>query len=681
MVKNKKLIYGYESGKYSTVFRVIVPIFKDNQYLGSIGIGINPNYFIEKISEIINEKGALFIHKKQLEMFSIKSDMDAIGNYLLQSKLSKDEIDILNKIPKDYDFKDGLTIEKNKNYYMIHTVNIKDFKNNNYAKYLFIQNMTSNKENSFYTKVKLTIGIIIFTIFLFLILNRYFFKFSRELEKFYNKTIKKIEFDKEYMKAVEDNSSNIIITSLNKKLYSANKSFFNFSQYNTVEEFQKKHDCVCDLFVKREGFIGKYINGVYWIEYIEQNKHLTHKAIMIKDDKEFIFKVTASFLNFDKYYRCVSTFSDITELEETKNRYDAVLEATQDGIWDWNLKDNTIYFSPQFKKQVGYEDDELKNEFKTWEDLVHLDDIDNATIEFNKNIAGKTKLYENIHRLKHKDGHWVWILDRGKTIFDSDNNATRMIGSHTDITDIKELEDDLKEKDEMMIAQSRNAVMGEMISMIAHQWRQPLSVISMGANNILADIELEIVEEKSLKEISQEIIEQTLELSNTIDDFKEFFKPIREKEIVLIKDILDNTFNVIGKSLENHNIDISKNINNIIKIETYSRELMQVFINIINNSKEALLEKKPKNAYIKIDIEDKKDILYIKISDNGGGIKDDIIDKIFEPYFSTKKEKTGTGLGLYMSKTIIEKHLKGKLIAINEDDGVSFIIELPYELE
>jgi len=230
-----------------------------------------------------------------------------------------------------------------------------------------------------------------------------------------------------------------------------------------------------------------------------------------------------------------------------------------------------------------------------------------------------------------------------------------------------------------MMTQSRSAAMGEMISMIAHQWRQPLAVISMDANNILADIELDMVEQESLKEISLEIINQTNELSKTIDDFKEFFKPVKESEMVLVEEVIKRAFSVVGKSLENNNVAVRKIFSSKQEIDTYSRELMQVFINILNNAKEVLIEKNVQAKEILIELEDTEDTIIIKICDNAGGILDSIIDKIFEPYFSTKDAKTGTGLGLYMSKTIIEKHLSGTLRVINTHEGACFIIELPFK--
>ncbi len=236
----------------------------------------------------------------------------------------------------------------------------------------------------------------------------------------------------------------------------------------------------------------------------------------------------------------------------------------------------------------------------------------------------------------------------------------------------------VQEKEEMMLSQSRHAAMGEMISMIAHQWRQPISAIAMGANNMLLDIELEELEPKSVKEGALLILNQAMHLSKTIDDFKNFFRPNKQREIVLVNDVLEETFTIIEKSLENHNIAVKRSYGSKTPISLFSRELLQVFINIIKNAKEALLSANIENPVISVVTSEDEEQVIISICDNGKGIDKAIIAKIYEPYFSTKDEKTGTGLGLYMSKIIVEKHLLGTLHAENiKECGVCFIISLP----
>ena len=249
------------------------------------------------------------------------------------------------------------------------------------------------------------------------------------------------------------------------------------------------------------------------------------------------------------------------------------------------------------------------------------------------------------------------------------------------IEELQQAQEELQKQEEMMVAQSRHAAMGEMISMIAHQWRQPISTIAMGANSIMADVELEMIEEKKLKSYSKDIIDKTQELSKTIDDFRNFFRPDKELTDVLIEDILSDVFSVIGQSLANDGIEVTKEFHNGREIRTYPRELMQVLINIIKNAKEAMETTGAKERKISILVSERESELLIKICDSGGGIADDIIERIFDPYFSTKSQNVGTGLGLYMSKTIIEKHLNGIITAYNSGSGTCFEIRLPFSVE
>lgn len=364
-------------------------------------------------------------------------------------------------------------------------------------------------------------------------------------------------------------------------------------------------------------------------------------------------------------------------LKEVKERLEYAINGTQDGLWDWNIEMNEVYFSPRWKEMLGYADDELPNIFKTWEDRVHADDLEHAKRSIAYSLEKPGRFYELVHRLRHKDGSWVWILARAMTIFNDEGKAIRMVGFNTDITKQKLLEEEVFEKEEMMIAQSRHVAMGEMIGMIAHQWRQPITVIAMGANNMLADIALESVEIENFKNQSEQILKQTQYLSKTIEDFRTFFRPNKEKDEVKILDVLLEAKQIMGISLQNSDIEFTFVDNSNETIQTYSRELLQVFLNLLKNAKEALEAKKIENAFIHITIESNNDTIVLSICDNGGGIDEAIINRIFDPYFSTKDIKTGTGLGLYMSRTIIEKHLHGVINAHNIDKGVCFNIVLP----
>ncbi len=487
------------------------------------------------------------------------------------------------------------------------------------------------------------------------------------------------------------------------------------------------------------------------------------------------------------------------EYKHLYDRYDYAVQGSKLGLWDWNLKTNEVFFSKVWKEMIGFKDDELPNELESWTNRVHLEDRQKALNDIKQNQEKKTEFYENVHRLRHKDGSWVWILDKGKTIFDKDGKPERMMGFHADITKIQRLKEELnklklaiehspisivitnkdaqieyvnpqftkitgytfdevkgenprvlkseftssneydnlweslinkktwqgtfknidkqgnefwesaiitpilnskdeithylaikqeitkeiylkeelKNKEELMIAQSRHAAMGEMISMIAHQWRQPISVIAMAANNILADIQLDMVDNDELRENTESMLQQTTYLSQTIEDFRDFFRPNKSKEVTTIRNVLDESLKIMNKALENNEIQIKINEKDSSEIEIYSRELLQVFLNILKNAKEALQNNRKKDRLIIVEISKEKDSAKAIVKDNAGGVKEEIIDKIFDPYFSTKDEKSGTGLGLYMCKTIIEKHFNGEIGIYNDKGGACFYVTIP----
>lgn len=234
-------------------------------------------------------------------------------------------------------------------------------------------------------------------------------------------------------------------------------------------------------------------------------------------------------------------------------------------------------------------------------------------------------------------------------------------------------------KDQILFQQSKMADMGEMLSMIAHQWRQPLSVISMASNNILLDIELDSIEPSALRHSARTTLEQTQYLSDTIEDFRDYFRPTTQKERISVSEVLEQANRLMEASLTQYHIELIRTGSSSTKIPVYKNELIQVLINIVHNAKDALLQNGQTHKRITVDVQENDHAVNISICDNGGGISDKIMTKVFEPYFTTKGVTSGTGLGLYMSKMIIERHLCGTITAKNDDEGACITISLPKE--
>jgi two-component system, NtrC family, sensor kinase len=243
-----------------------------------------------------------------------------------------------------------------------------------------------------------------------------------------------------------------------------------------------------------------------------------------------------------------------------------------------------------------------------------------------------------------------------------------------------------EEKQKIMEAQSRFAAMGEMIGMIAHQWRQPLASIGTASFNLkykllAQEYDLETKEGREyqstfFKKKLDEIELYVQNLTTTIDDFRNFFKTDKAYVRANINNPIKNTLKIMQEDLTSNNIDVILNLSSQTSIDIYENEIAHVIINILKNAQDKFLEKNIKNAKIEIETTDLGNGVKVDIYDNGGGIEKDNLDIIFEPYFSTKKEKNGTGIGLYMSKIIVEKNHKGKIYASNIKEGVCFSIIL-----
>jgi len=409
----------------------------------------------------------------------------------------------------------------------------------------------------------------------------------------------------------------------------------------------------------------------------------THEEILEifndKNEKKIYRNMTFS-MEGKKKKRLGIVSIDITKQYQDQHdiiKFKEIIEKSPISIVVTDIDGNLEYVNSWFTQVTGYTYDEvmgknpriLKSDYHTGEDYKELWD----EITHNHVWAGT---FKNIK----KSGEEYWESAIIAPLKDSKGVISNFIGIKQEITQEVYLKRELKDKEEIMIAQSRHAAMGEMIGMIAHQWRQPISVIAMGANNMIVDIELEDIQAESFKQQAESILYQTEYLSKTIDDFRNFFRPDKEIEEIRLEDIMQEANKIIGSSLQNNNIKFTIEHENGLKVKTYSRELLQVYINLLKNAKEAIMENSSENGHINVLVSDDKESVITTICDNGGGIDTAIMDSIFDPYFSTKDEKTGTGLGLYMSKTIIEKHLKGTIEVYNTQDGVCFKIAIPIDI-
>jgi len=234
----------------------------------------------------------------------------------------------------------------------------------------------------------------------------------------------------------------------------------------------------------------------------------------------------------------------------------------------------------------------------------------------------------------------------------------------------------LREKERMLIQQSRQAAMGEMIGNIAHQWRQPLNALGLMVQELAMSYELGDFSQKYLDDSVKSAMQVISHMSQTIDDFRNFFLPEKEKSNFEVGHTIHNAVAIIEASLKRHRIAVELNLEGNPVINGYPNEYSQVLLNLLLNARDALTERKIEKPRIAVRLCEREGRSVVTVSDNAGGIAPDIIEKIFDPYFTTKGPEQGTGVGLYMSKAIVEKNMNGRLTVMNSQAGAEFRIEV-----
>ena len=259
------------------------------------------------------------------------------------------------------------------------------------------------------------------------------------------------------------------------------------------------------------------------------------------------------------------------------------------------------------------------------------------------------------------------LVEKTQLLADINNNLEQKINQAVN---------ELRQKDHLLIQQSRLGVMGEMINNIAHQWRQPLNNIGLIIQNLQYALKTGAINEDLVDDDFDKTMQILMHMSRTIDDFRNFFKEDKEKQLFSIAKTVEQTVSLIADSLKCKYINIALHLDEKITIFGFKNEYTQALLNIINNAKDVLLERKIENPLITIRVFRENDLAIVTVHDNGGGIDESIFASIYDPYFTTKGPDKGTGIGLYMSKMIIEKNMGGSLTASNVPCGAEFRIEM-----
>lgn len=433
-----------------------------------------------------------------------------------------------------------------------------------------------------------------------------------------------------------------------------------------------------------------------------------HRIILPTGEEKFVHEVGHAIYDKDATpIRMIGTVQDVTtlhkvqkELAEQKEAFEIIFEYSADAlslmkdgkiiscnkaVLDMMKSSNKDEFLHKHPAELSpeYQADGQRSDVKA-EEMIQI------CMDTGKNH------FEWLHKRSNGEVFWAEILlsrlhINGDTVIHTswrDISQRKLLDASLKASNEKyqvlsqELDTKVKEQSAQMIKQSRMAQMGELLSMIAHQWRQPLSSISAIASAIKIKISLASDDplnenlSQSLNSKMDDIENLTQTLSNTIDDFRTLYKPDKVLKYSYLHIPIDRALKLFEISFLKGKIGITKDYSVTLSLLMHENEVMQVILNILKNAEDNFKEKNIINPHISIRTSINDFSANILICDNGGGIKDNIIDKIFDPYFSTKEEKNGTGLGLYMSKIIIEQHHKGNLSVYNADEGTCFNIEL-----
>lgn len=237
-----------------------------------------------------------------------------------------------------------------------------------------------------------------------------------------------------------------------------------------------------------------------------------------------------------------------------------------------------------------------------------------------------------------------------------------------------------REQERLLMHQSRFVQMGEMLSMIAHQWRQPLNSVSLAAINLTTASELGVLNAETVRLQASFIQELTRRMSETIDDFTDFFKPDRHAETFYLQEVFERVRTIANAQLKAHSIDLQVDLTPEVQEHPLlgrKNELAHVFLNLVTNARDAFEEKAIRQGLITIRAYLQTTRLIIQVSDNAGGIAPEALDRLFDPYFTTKPQGKGTGIGLYMCRTIIERNYQGDITVKNQPEGATFTLRLP----
>lgn len=387
---------------------------------------------------------------------------------------------------------------------------------------------------------------------------------------------------------------------------------------------------------------------------------------------------------------------DISGRRETEDRLHTILETARAIIWAVDEHANFVFLSPRIQDILGVDANALRglNLFDMFDQgMIHEDDIEAHRRAYTELLERGVPIVELVHRARHADGSWRWLSVNATPVLDANRRITQIVGVVHDIHPQKMAEQQLREinqrldreiqeavskvqqKDLLLQEQSRLASMGELVGNIAHQWRQPLNSLRLVLSDLLdahLHNECDSLYLRTTVAQSNAIIQK---MSATIDDFINFTRTDKPSENIFLMRETGDCLRLVSGMLEHNHIQVVVDCPQEVVAWGHPNEFSQVLLNLLTNAKDAILTNKVEQGLIRIEIGKNDSVAWLSVSDNGGGIAEADMTRIFDPYFTTKPN--GLGIGLYISRTAIERNMQGTLEASNSGQGAQFTISLP----
>ncbi|WP_263833884.1 PAS domain-containing sensor histidine kinase [Sulfurospirillum oryzae] len=373
-----------------------------------------------------------------------------------------------------------------------------------------------------------------------------------------------------------------------------------------------------------------------------------------------------------------SILCEKSDFDESEAFYEQIFETANLGICLTDKEGRFVAVNAAYSKIYGYSEAELIG--KHFQMIIPEENHDNLHVD-NDSFLTQRKLHNDEYEAIRKDGKRIFVY-ASEGILDHIIGGPYKITTISDITEMVESRKLQKEQEAMLIQQNKLAAMGEMIGHIAHQWRQPLNVMNITTLDLKFKQELGSLNDEKLKSALGVIESLTEQMSNTINDFMNFYKPNKDKKDFSLYETVLYATNIIAPQLKHEAISLSLNIDSKLRLHGLANELQQVILNLITNAKDAFASKDLETKQICVVAWSSNDGISLCVEDNAGGIDEALLERIFEPYFTTKGQMQGSGIGLYICSMIMKESFGGRIKVENisyEDDviGARFILEFP----